>query len=148
MEKQIVEINGIKMEVDLRPARRVEEFRVGDTVKILVKESYGEPTVYTGIIAGFEEFQTMPTIIVAYTKFDYSSAELKFAYINEKSKEKYELASCTDDKLPIDKADALKRFDRAIEQKQQEINDMLAKRDFFVTRFTQCFERNSEDAAA
>jgi len=144
MEKQIVEINGIKMEVDLRYARRVENFRVGDTVKILVKEQYEEPAVYTGIIAGFDPFPSMPTIIVAYTKIDYASAELRFAYINEKSKEKYELACSTDDKLPISKADALQRFDREIEKKAQELSDLQAKRHFFNERFAQCFEREAE----
>ena len=34
-EKRLVEINGIKMEVDMRSARRVDTFKVGDNVKVL-----------------------------------------------------------------------------------------------------------------
>ena len=37
-EKTIVEINGIKMEVDLRHATRVEEFKIGSKVKVLKKQ--------------------------------------------------------------------------------------------------------------
>ena len=33
--KKIVEVNGIKLEVDMRYAKRIDEFRVGDTVKVL-----------------------------------------------------------------------------------------------------------------
>ena len=33
--KRIIEINGIKMEVDLRNAKRIDTFKVGDPVKVL-----------------------------------------------------------------------------------------------------------------
>lgn len=36
-QKRIIEVNGVKLEVDLRNARRVDEFRVGSPVKVLVK---------------------------------------------------------------------------------------------------------------
>ena len=42
-EKRIIEVNGIKMEVDLRNAKRIDQFKVGDSVKVLVK-SYSEKT--------------------------------------------------------------------------------------------------------
>ena len=37
-EKRIVEIDGVKIEVDLRTAKRVDSYKVGDNVKILEKE--------------------------------------------------------------------------------------------------------------
>ena len=36
-EKRIIEIDGMKVEVDLRHAKRVDTFKVGDNVKILDK---------------------------------------------------------------------------------------------------------------
>jgi hypothetical protein len=32
--KRIVEIDGVKIEVDLRSAKRIDTFRVGDNVKV------------------------------------------------------------------------------------------------------------------
>lgn len=83
-EKRIIEINGIKMEIDLRTAtsRTVDTFCIGDKVKILLKE-YGDSfRSYAGAIVGFDAFQQRPTIIVAYLAGGYSAAEIKFAYIN------------------------------------------------------------------
>ena len=34
----IIEINGLKLEIDLRSAKRIDSFRVGDNVKILRKD--------------------------------------------------------------------------------------------------------------
>ena len=44
-EKRIVEIDGVKIEVDLRTAKRIDTFRVGDNVKVLCKEYNGDFTV-------------------------------------------------------------------------------------------------------
>jgi len=47
--KRIIEINGVKLEVDLTTARRIDEFKVGDTVKVL--DSRNERNeVRTGVI--------------------------------------------------------------------------------------------------
>lgn len=40
-ERRIVEINGVKIEVDMRTAKRVDSFRVGDNVKVLDKDYNG-----------------------------------------------------------------------------------------------------------
>lgn len=143
MEKQIIEVNGIKMEVDMRHARRVDHIVVGTKVKVLVKASYGEPEVHTGVVVGFEQFQTMPTIIVCYLKVDYSSCELKFAYINAKSGDKYEIVVSIDDELPIQKQDVLSKIDREIEKKRVEIEDMERKRDYFLRHFNTYFEASA-----
>jgi hypothetical protein len=37
-EKTIIEVSGVKLEVDLRQARRIEEIRIGDRVKVLTKD--------------------------------------------------------------------------------------------------------------
>ena len=84
-EKQIVKIGGIKMEVDMRHAKRVDTFHIGDPVKLLLTEGN---SVMAGVIVGFEEFLTLPTIVVAYLSMDYFNSGLKFAYINTESADK------------------------------------------------------------
>ena len=142
--KQVIEINGVKMEVDTRYARRIDTFQVGTKVKVLEKQNqYGstDTKVYTGVIVGFEPFESLPTIIVCYLETDYSGANLKFAYINTSTDKKWELVASIDDDLPVQKADVLTKLDREMEKKRDEIADMQRKRDYFLQHFSAHFER-------
>ena len=141
---QVIEVNGIKMEVDLRQATRIDTFKVGDRVKILVKDY--STKVYHGVVAGFDAFKDMPTIIVAYLDVDYSAAELKFAYVNTKNAEKFEIVADRDDAIPVEKADILRKFDREIEKKRAEIDDIDMKRSYFLKMFGQHFPSDNETA--
>lgn len=144
MEKQIIEINGIKMEVDLRHAKRIDHMVVGTKVKLLAKgNSYSSTEVHSGVVVGFEPFESLPTIIVCYLKVDYSSAELKFAYINKETADKYEIVVSVDDELPIAKRDVLAKIDRELEKKRAEIEDMERKRDYFLRHFNTYFEASA-----
>lgn len=139
--KQIIEINGVKMEVDTRYVRRIDTLVVGSKVKLLQKATpYAAMQVRPGVVVGFEPFQSLPTIIVAYLEIDYASACLKFAYINAGSADKYELIASIDDELPVAKADILTRMDREIEVKRKEITDLEVKRDYFLRHFNAYFE--------
>ena len=66
-----IEINGVKLEVDLRTCRRIDTFKVGDNVKIL-KKQYNEYRVYSGVIVDFVNFKERPAIVVAYFDHDYN----------------------------------------------------------------------------
>lgn len=140
-ETRIIEINGIKMEVDLRTAKVIENYRIGDSVKLLV-ESYGDKfDSHLGIIVGFDDFEKHPTIIVAYLALDYSSAEIKFAYINSGSGTKYEICPVNDWDVPFKKQDVLSKIDAEIAKKEEEIRDLTNKRTYFVRMFGQYFEK-------
>lgn len=66
-DKRIIEINGIKLEVDMRSARRIDEFKVGDSVKVL--DSRDDKNVMrSGVITDFANFKELPTIMVAVYK--------------------------------------------------------------------------------
>ncbi len=139
-EKTIIEINGVKMEVDLRHAKVVHEnLCVGSKVKILEKGAYSGQSVHPGVIVGFEPFTDLPTIIVAYLDSSYLNVGLKFAYVNSKSADKWDLVPSVDDELPVVKGDVLATFDREIEKKTAELNDLNAKRDFFLRHFERWF---------
>lgn len=88
-EKTIIEINGVKMEVDLRHATIIHQnLKIGSKVKVLDKSSsYSGVQVYAGIIVGFENFPSLPTITVAYIKTGYGTeSPLKFAQELRKSR--------------------------------------------------------------
>ena len=139
-QTQIVEINGIKMEVDLRHARVIHDnLRIGTKVKIMVKNSYGSPVVHPGVIVGFEPFRDMPTIVVAYLVLSYSEAKLEIATINSKTAETYSLVPAVDDDLPIDRAQVMSHFEREILKKRREIEDIMHRRDFFTRNFALYF---------
>jgi hypothetical protein len=132
-----IEINGIKMEVDMRHAKRIEELRIGDRVKLLIENPYSSPKhkVHPGIIIGFEPFTTLPTIIVAYIDKNYSAVDMKFAYINKSSVDVEMIRSVDDDGLDVDKAQITELFNRQIEVKREELKAIEAKRDYFLNEF-------------
>lgn len=137
---QIVEINGVKMEVDTRQARVVHQnLKIGSAVKVLAKSGYGEPSVHQGVIVGFDLFPELPTITVAYITSDYHGAELKFAAINAKTTEKFSMVPAMDDELPLHKDDLIASFGRKIEKLQGDIRDIEQKRDYFLKHFDQFF---------
>lgn len=138
---RIIEINGVKMEVDLRTAVRVDTLRVGTKVKLLCKNDYSGIKVFPGVVVGFEPFEAMPTILVAYVEQNYNEAGVKVAYINssDKSREKWEIVPSVDDDLPIAKASVLRSMDREIEKKQAEIADIESKRAYFLANFGMYF---------
>lgn len=132
--KAIIEVNGVKMEVDLRTARRVDELRVGDRVKVLTK-GYSDYKVHAGTIVGFEPFQNLPTIIVAYVDRDYATVGVKFVYFNSQTKETEIVKAIDDDQLDIDKCGVLQAFDRDIQKKRDEVADIEAKKAYFLANF-------------
>lgn len=136
--KRIVEINGIKIEVDLRTAKRVDQFKVGDPVKVL-KKMYSGYESHFGMIVGFDEFVALPTIIVAYLKNSYGDDPLQFVYINAESKE-VEICPHSPSDIGIEKADILASFNRLITKKETELNELRQKQSYFEKMFGRYFK--------
>lgn len=139
--KRIVEVNGIKVEVDLRTAKRVDSFKVGDAVKVLVKQYSDTFKSFSGVIVGFDEFQNRPTIVVAYIDSGYSSTELKFAYINKDSKDskEFEIAPLQEFETKISFQEILKQFDKKISDKAAEIEKVKQEKDWFTANYNKYF---------
>lgn len=126
--KHIIEINGVKMEVDLRHATQVyNELRIGSKVKVLSKE-YSGHEVYHGVIVGFENFPSLPTIEVCYFKSNYGEPELKFASINTKSAEKFEIVPALDWSPLGRKEEVLKYFDNEVFKLEEKITILKDKK--------------------
>lgn len=134
-EKTIIEVQGVKLEVDLRHAKRIDKFKIGDAVKVLVKE-YSDQRVYPGVIVGFENFKDLPTIVVCYLS-KYNS-ELKFNFFNAQSKD-FDITASHDSYIAIEKGDVVENMDRAIIKKEEELADLKRKKQYFLKHFDKYF---------
>lgn len=101
------------------------ELKIGSKVKILVKEYATSHEVYHGVIVGFENFASLPTIEVAYLKVEYNgNPTVKFASVNAKTAEKFEIVPAIDWSPMAKKEDALAYFDNQIFKLEKEIQDL------------------------
>lgn len=139
---QIVEINGIKMAIDERTAtiQKVDTFKVGDPVKLLMKTYSGYESKY-GIIAGFDQFKNRPTITVAY--LDYT--ELKFVYIHQGSE--HEILAVEAHDMAMEKTWILDRMQDKITKAEQELNELKSKKVYFENNFGKYFKDGTPTAA-
>ena len=137
-QKRIIEVNGVKMEIDLRNAKVVENYKVGDYVKVLIKE-YNSYKSYIGNIIGFDNFEKTPTIVIAYLKNEYSSSTIDFVYYNSTSVD-VELTTLNEWDIPLEKSTILENFNKEILKKEQELKEMKKKTDVFERLFGKYFE--------
>lgn len=137
----IIEINGIKIEADLRTAKRIDTLQIGSRVKCLTKTAYeSEYKVHPGVVVGFEPFQSRPTIVVAYLDVDYLGATLKFRSLNADTKDFEIVAAIDNDQLEVNKADVISKLDREIEKKRLELEDIEQRKAFFLRMFGAYFK--------
>lgn len=129
-DKRIVEIGGVKVEVDMRTAKTVESYKVGDNVRVLVKQYNDTFTAHSGIIVAFDDFKELPTIVVAYVDASSYEAAVKMAHINAKS-QGTEIAPATNAERLIDVARVEELLMRKIGQKEMELADAKAQLAYF-----------------
>jgi hypothetical protein len=137
-QTKIVEIGGVKLEVDLRYCRTIEHFVIGQNVKVL-KKGYSSYDIYSGVIVSFDNFVNMPTIIVACLKTDSYEPDIFLVNINSATTD-VEIVPMATDEILFDKKYLLEKFDQHIMKKQGEIDDIKAKRQYFVDRYNTAFE--------
>lgn len=135
-EKRIVEIDGVKVEVDLRTAKRVDYFKVGDNVKILDKD-YSGYKVKPGIIVDFAEFKELPTIVIAvFEEGSWSSSpSISFIHFNAAMSEKIELVPASEDEIKLSKDGVIEKFEREIQKKKNEYIDLQNQLEYFKKHF-------------
>lgn len=134
-DKRVIEIDGVKIEVDLRTAKRIDTFRVGDNVKVLCKEYNGDFKVKPGIITDFANFKEKPTIVVAVLDESYSGVSINFVYIYEGMEDKYEIVYATEDEVKLSQEGVIEKFEREIAKKKHEMEELQFKLDFFKKHF-------------
>lgn len=134
-----IEIDGIKVEVDLRTAKKVDVYKIGDNVKVLKKTYNNEHSIYSGVIVDFVAFKELPAIVVAYFEQDYNGVNIRFETITKES-QGIEIAPCLPHEMKINKARVIDKFNIAIASKQRDVDELVQKRDYFVENFSKFFE--------
>ena len=138
---KIIEINGIKMEVDLRHAKVVDQYKVGDNIKVLVKDGYGDKFAsYVGVIIGFDEFEKTPTIVIAYLKTSYGEGTIQYLYYNSETKDA-EVCPLNDWDIPTTKQQVVDRFDTEIAEANKKVVEGERKKALFEKLFGKYFEK-------
>lgn len=146
-EKTIIEINGVKLEVDLRTARRVENITVGSRVKVLAKQ-YDGYIVKHGVVIGFEPFENLPTIIIATLELSYADAKLGFLYYNSATKDTEVVVSTDDDHAAVDKQQVLDFIDREITKRDTEIMELQNRKQYFLKKFNSYWESADQSSVS
>lgn len=145
-----IEIEGIKVEVDLRTAKKVEAYRVGDKVKVLTKTYSGYATA-PGVIVGIEAFKNLPTIVIAYVpdplSYGGDAGKVSFAHLNAQTKDVEICPMCEDDVVPT-RQTMVSYFDRAIQVAHAELQDIVTRKEFFLRQFGTAFGVGAEEIAA
>ena len=140
--KREIEINGIKFEVDMSTAKRIDTFKIGDNVKVLDKSYSGDYKILDGVITAFVNFKDLPTIEVAVFESSWSTVSIRFIYINEDT-EKYEITPSSYYESKIEKNKVVESLNREIETEKSIIRDLENKKNWFVKYYEKHFE-NSE----
>lgn len=136
-ERRIVEIDGVKIEVDLRTAKRIDTFKVGDNVKVLCKNT-SEYKVKPGIITDFANFKEKPVIVVAVLNegtYWNSNPTIEFIHIYEGMEDKYEIVYTSDEDLRLTKDGVIEKFEREIAKKKNEAQDLENQLNYFIKHF-------------
>ena len=136
---RIIEINGVKIEVDLRTAKRIDEFKIGDNVKVLTKNGGSDYKVIPGVIIEFVNFKELPTIQIATFETDYWGSHLKFINFNSQSKD-IEICSVTEHELKLDKDRTIDKLNLEIDKKQGELDELKAKKAYMIKHFGKYFK--------
>jgi len=136
-QSKIIEINGVKFEVDARTAtlKQIEKVKIGSRVKILFKKYSDDHEVKHGVVVGFEPFPDKPTIIIAYMEQSYGSApEIKWLYFTTSSKEQV-IISREEDTESLEASNITGKIDKEILKKEQEIQDLEDRKAYFLKNF-------------
>lgn len=142
MSKETVAINGVKFEVDMDNAKRIDTFKVGDNVRLLDK-SYSSSSIYIGVILGFYNFKDLPTIQVAYFYSDYSDTGIKFVNINSENKD-FELLPANPYEADFDHDSVVESLTNEIEKAEEKVRSLKAKKSWFLKYYGQIFDKNAE----
>lgn len=142
---QQVEINGVKFEIKLDNAKKIETFQKGSRVKLLKKIYGGTFVSCPGIIVGFDDFKNLPTIIIMY--LDEYSHEISFEYMNNQSKD-VELCAMVDDEAAKSKDFAEKKLLEKIKEAEKELQLAKDHLNYFMATYEtlEDFERENKNS--
>jgi hypothetical protein len=134
-------VGAITIAASREAAVRAEVLKVGDPVRVLTKPSYGEATVSTGVIVGFEPFKEQPTAIIAYIESGWGKAELKIVAYGPKTEGVEIIAAPEAVNIGIERSRVLDYFNTEERKKLAELDELKAKHDYFERYFGKFFDQ-------
>lgn len=139
--KRIIEIDGVKLEVDLRTAKVVDQYKIGDSVKLL-KKNYSSYDIYPAVIIGFVDFKSKPCIELLYMR---PNGELNF-YVFHGTEEgqapEAEIAPFNKYECLFQKEDILNKLDKKVNEAEESLRDAKQKKKAFIDNFAKVFEKS------
>lgn len=141
-----IEVEGQKFEVDMREATKIEKYKVGSKIKLLLK-TYSGYEVHPAVIVGIDAFNALPTIVIAYmaNRWDDDSP-IKFSYFNSESKDT-EICPMVEDDIVPTREGILARFDKELKKKQDQIAELETKKEYFLRQYGTAFSTTPEEIA-
>ena len=134
-----IEVNGMLLEFDEKVLLK-QEIKVGDSVQLLLDESYSTPSLYTGVVTQILPFdENMPVIEVMYINSSYSNFEIKKKLITNKDGEKSKIIKIDDSFLPFTKDRAIDMLDENIRKKEQDLREAREKKEYFLRYYNKYF---------
>lgn len=141
-DKQIIEVGGTKIEIDFAQVRKIETFRIGDTIKIF-KKKYSDWKIYPAIITGFAKSEEMSGIEITYLELDYSSARLMCDIVTEESKDiVLATISSTEKYMTFDNIPEM--LARDIEKREMELAEAKSRLKFFNDFYEKLQQQTNE----
>lgn len=144
--KETVEINGVKFEVDMDTAKRIDTFHVGDSVRLL-KKGYNGHEIKDGVIVGFYAFKELPTIQVAYFTTTYGdNPRIEFENINAET-DNYEIMPALPHESELDRNAVVESLDNEIEKAKAELQSLQSKKKWFVKHYAEEFPETNQTSS-
>ena len=139
--KRIVEVDGVKLEIDLRTAKVIDHYKIGDPVRVLFPGTGYGTGIRAGVIVGVCEFEKNPAIEILVLDAEYSSATFKVVTIISGQANEVQIAPYDRYSGLFSQSDIVTRFDRTIQQKELELADLKLKKDYFINDFAKAFQQ-------
>lgn len=141
--KRIIEVNGVKVEIDLRQAKQIETFAVGDTVKVFEKQYNDSYEVFPGVITGFAQCLDFASIEVIIMRVSYSEVKFENISINSGST-KYVLATFTQYDGMLNKERIMKALDEKINSAEIALETAKRNKELFLSEIGKKIFMNME----
>ena len=142
---KVIEINGVKCEVDLRHAKDIEQYKVGDHVKILIKQYSDQYESYPGVIIGFDMFEQNPAINVMYIQGGFNSDPVGFKTITAKTKD-VEITALNDFDIILNRDMVRQAFIKKRNDLESQLRDLSVKEKFLDAQFSKYFSEFIEES--
>ena len=137
MTTETIEIKGIKFEVDLSTARKIQDFKVGDKVMVLTTGRYSSDTYQSsfGVIVGFDWFEKTPNIRILYLQEDYNSVELKWLNYNNTTKD-VEISPLNSlESVALKENQIIRKLDEQITKAEDEVSSLRQQKHLIAKHF-------------